>query len=82
MKRVFKAYPILGGCGTKKKSVNSTERVDIAELTKKLKNKARYITVDGKYCDEVCEILDSKGLDYTIDEANRGKDCRFHIIYE
>lgn len=82
MKRVFTAKPVLAGCSGKKKSVESSERVDISELTKKLKNKSRYITVDGKYCDEVCEILDSKGLDYTIDEANRGKDCRFHIIYE
>ena len=82
MKRVFTAKPVLAGCGTKKKNVSSSERVDISEITKKLKDKSRYFTVDCNYCDQVCDILDSKDLDYTVHKVNGGKDCRFHIIYE
>lgn len=81
MKKKFVARPVLGGCGTKKKSVSSSEKVDIADISKQLKKKAKYITVDSKYLDQVCDILDSEGVDYTFDRCNRGKDCKFHITY-
>lgn len=82
MKRVFTAKPVLAGCGTKKKSVASSERVDISEITKELKKKSRYLTVDRKYLDQVCDILDAEGIDYTFDRCKGGKECKFHLIYE
>ena len=81
MKKKFVARPVLGGCGTKKKSVSSSEVVDIADIGKQLKKKSKYITVARKYLDQVCDILDSEGVDYTFDRCNHGKDCKFHITY-
>lgn len=81
MKKTFVARPVLGGCGSRKKSVASSEKVDIADIGKQLKKGAKYITVDSKYLDQVCDILDSEGVDYTFDRCNRGKDCKFHITY-
>lgn len=63
------------------KAASETKKTNISEITKELKKKSKYITVDRKYCDQVCEILDGEDVAYTFDSCDKGKCCKFHIDY-
>ena len=79
MKRVFTAYP--SSC-KKDKVMSAKDNFDIKKLEKDLESQPETITIPGKHFDEVCDLLDSKEIDYAYGAYKRGKEYKFKLIYE
>lgn len=62
--------------------MSAKDKFDIKKLEKDLESQPETITVPGKYFDQVCELLDSKDIDYAYGAYKKGKEYKFKLIYE